>query len=150
MKQLSLFKKAGFLKNKYCIFKSLLVLIFMIASLSIQAQGDIAGEMDVTKKPVNNPENPGSADMFVDADFKLYPNPASDIIHIQSKVKLKEGVILTLYDIRGTLLEKKVLGSIITTADYSFNLGKYSGGQYIIGILSIDGSFVAKKLIKQG
>jgi len=139
--------------NKLAKSKSILTLlwtlIIIIASLNIQGQ-DIAGEIDFNKSPVNNEENPGSAALFTDADFKLFPNPAGNLVQIHSKVQLKEGVILTLSDIQGNVLEKRVLGSSLTKNDYSFDLSRYSGGQYIISILSIEGSFVTKKLIKRG
>jgi len=150
MKQLFSNLRAELLKGKRGLVKCLWVLMFIIASHKVHAQIDIAGEMNFTQKTFNKPDNPGTADAFTDADFKLYPNPAVNVVNIQSKVKLKEGVVLTLCDIMGNVLEKRVLGGVVTSNDYSFNLGRYASGQYIIGILSIDGSFVSKKLIKRG
>jgi hypothetical protein len=150
MKLTNLKKRVKFFKRGNSFFRFLWVMVFILATHKLYAQADIAGEMDLTKKTVNNPANPGSADMFTDADFKLYPNPASNIVYIQAKVKFKEGVVLTLCDIMGNILEKRVLNGEITKNDYCFNLNKYCDGQYIIGILSVDGSRVTKKLIKRG
>ncbi|NQU86777.1 MAG: T9SS type A sorting domain-containing protein [Mariniphaga sp.] len=149
MKQLNTNIKAVLPNIKTSIYKIAWAFILLTASIKLHAQIDIAGEMDLTKKTFNQSENPASADLFNDADFKLYPNPAQNVINIQSKVKLKEGVTLTLYDISGTILEKKVLESSMTKKDYAFNISKFTDGQYIIGIRSIDGSYVTKKLIKR-
>jgi hypothetical protein len=150
MRRLNLFKRAGLLKKRMNIMKCFWVLVFLFCGNKIHAQGDIAGEMDFTQKTINKTENPGTANAFTDADFKLYPNPATNVVYIQSKVKLKEGVTLTICDIMGNILEKRILGTLVSKEDYSFNLNRFSNGQYIIGILSVDGSFVTKKLIKRG
>ena len=124
------------------------VFIFVIASLHVHAQ-EIAGEMDVEKLTFNKSTSPASADLFTDADFKLYPNPAKEVIYIQSKVKLKEGVTFTLSDMKGTILEKRYLTDNMSSNKLSFDIGKYTEGLYIIGIRSIDGSYVTKKLMKR-
>ncbi|MBN1819826.1 MAG: T9SS type A sorting domain-containing protein [Prolixibacteraceae bacterium] len=148
MKQLKLFITAAL----HCRFTKLVkvagIFIFIIASLQIHAQ-EIAGEMDLTQQTYNKKESSASADLFKDADFKIYPNPAKEVINIQSKVKLRKGVTLTFCDITGTILEKRVLEEDMEKNELAFNISEYTVGQYIIGIRSIDGSFVAKKIIKR-
>lgn len=141
--------KVNLKQTKTGIFKLALILAFVASAFYCQAQIEVAGEMNLTKQTFNKADNKISDDVFTEADFKLYPNPASSKINIQTDVKLKEGSILTLIDLRGTLLEKRILGKGTDGNDYAFNLEKYSPGQYFIGIRAMDGTFVTKKLIKQ-
>jgi hypothetical protein len=126
-----------------------IVLGFVLIAFSSQAQYEISGETDFSKKVYNKPEKAIPVDLFTDADFKLYPNPAVSTIRIQTDKTLETGVILTLVDVCGNVLEKKVVEQKITEKDLVFNLSKYANGAYFIGIRGMEGTFVSKKFIKR-
>jgi hypothetical protein len=134
-----------FEKNKLRIA---LVFGFILIAFSGKAQYEISGGMDFSKKVYNKPDKAIPDDLFTEADFKLYPNPAKSVIKIQTDISLKEGVVLTLVDACGNILEKRIITQDMAGSDLFFNMAKYSNGAYFIGIRAMDGTFISKKFIK--
>ena len=65
--------------------------------------------------------------LFPGLEIKVFPNPTPDIITIHFSEYL-ENSRYYLYDLRGQLLENKLINS----ADTEINMKKYASGQYII------------------
>ncbi len=74
----------------------------------------------------------------VDSDFKIYPNPVTDVLLIDSKLKFKNAQI---FDMTGKVINKKLDGNKLNVKD----LPK---GIYILK-LENDGGVVTKKFIKK-
>lgn len=60
-------------------------------------------------------------------EIKVFPNPTPDIITIHFSEYIENSRYF-LYDLRGKLLENKLINS----ADTEINMEKYAGGQYIL------------------
>ena len=60
-------------------------------------------------------------------EVKVFPNPTPEMITIQFS-EYVEGSRFWLYDLRGKLLENKLIGS----ADTEINMRNYASGQYIL------------------
>ena len=65
--------------------------------------------------------------LYPGLDIKVFPNPTPDIITIQFS-EYVEGSRFWLYDLRGKLLENK----LISSADTEINMKNYASGQYIL------------------
>lgn len=78
-----------------------------------------------------------SADSFDEDGLKIYPNPASSIIYIQSQNSDKFDV--SLYDIRGRLVAKK------EQTDY-LDIEPLTNGIYLMKIKNSDGNMLVKKI----
>lgn len=65
--------------------------------------------------------------LFPGLEIKVYPNPTPDVITIQFSEYL-EGSMYWLYDLRGKLLENKLIGS----TDTEISMKKFASGQYIL------------------
>ena len=65
--------------------------------------------------------------LFPGLDIKVFPNPTPEIITIQFS-EYMEGSRFWLYDLRGKLLENK----LISSADTEINMKNYASGQYIL------------------
>lgn len=91
-----------------------------------------------------------SAADFSEASVSVYPNPTKEKVFINANIHFDNDVTITLMDMRGTLLEKKSIGNNDYSGEFSFDLSSYTDGQYIVGIYSADGSYIAKKVMKKG
>jgi predicted esterase len=78
-----------------------------------------------------------------DLNFKLNPNPFSNIITIN--LQADEIVKMEIFSIEGALVYMTVANNDITTVDTS-NL---AGGMYFIRLSSNNGKYIVKKIIKQ-
>ncbi len=78
----------------------------------------------------NLPENQPS--------FSLYPNPASDIVHIYTETT----GILEIYGLNGKILLRKNIN-----APSDVNLERFSPGVYVAKFISTDGHVTVKKLL---
>lgn len=65
--------------------------------------------------------------LYPGIEVKVFPNPTPGIIRIQFSEYLKDARYW-LYDLRGKLLENK----LISSADTEINMKKYASGQYIL------------------
>jgi len=85
----------------------------------------------------------GISDYQIDNSITYYPNPAKDVIHINSKNSLK-GV--SIYDINGRmLLNTELTGSHVQN---DFDVSKFDNGVYFIKIISEKGQFIDKIVIE--
>ncbi len=123
------------------------VLVVLLLAINIEAQEVVASENAYTQGEELNTTT--AIDYFTDADFKVYPNPARQSVKIKTDVQLQEGTIITLCDMRGTLLVKRSFGSFVTQKDLTINLSNFSDGNYIVGIYASNGKFISKKVIKR-
>ena len=65
--------------------------------------------------------------LYPGLEIKVFPNPTPDLITIQFSDYV-EGSRFWLYDLRGKLLENK----LISSADTEINMRNYASGQYIL------------------
>ena len=73
--------------------------------------------------------------------FKLYPNPASDVVELNSGVVID---LVNIYDVRGQLLFSESVNSYST----KFNLADYSKGIYLVEVIQTNGVGLREKLVK--
>ena len=87
-------------------------------------------------------------------NFKVYPNPTSNIVNVECKMGNGElgDVIIQLYDVYGKLLGVNVVGA----NDYSprqtaqIDLSRYANGVYFIKLVSGGGQYIAtRKIVKR-
>lgn len=69
--------------------------------------------------------------------IKIYPNPASEVIHINSEIQLTK---IEIYD---------VLGKQVFKSSYlnKINVENYNSGIYILKMYSVDNQFVSKRVV---
>ncbi|MCB2208366.1 MAG: T9SS type A sorting domain-containing protein [Bacteroidetes bacterium] len=78
-------------------------------------------------------------DEVKESAVKVYPNPASDVVHIASKTDM---IIISIYSYTGQLIEKVQLSG----KDYQFNTTSYPAGVYSIKI-ETEENIISKRLI---
>ncbi|WP_452230489.1 MULTISPECIES: FG-GAP-like repeat-containing protein [unclassified Lacinutrix] len=87
-------------------------------------------------------ENPLSVNNNVlEADLNIYPNPAKDLVTINSSIELNNAVY-TIYDITG----KQILNGNLK--ENTIHVSKLNSGIYILKI-TVDGKHKTQKLIKE-
>lgn len=79
------------------------------------------------------------------SDFQVYPNPFSDILHIQLWSE-HDGVNLLLFDLSGKILLQRTLEKIGETT-FSINLSHLSAGSYVIQIIEHESAYSRNSLI---
>ena len=80
------------------------------------------------------------------ANFKIYPNPSSDIFNIEFTSKAKQGIKIKVTNLIGETIFTEDLIEFKGRYTYSFNLEPYSKGSYLLQI-NTDKGIVNKKLI---
>jgi hypothetical protein len=90
-------------------------------SANILTQGFHQPKLSVT--PVSEFQKSG-------IELKVYPNPTSDFVIIQTN-GLTENLRYLLFNINGKLLENE----LITSEKTKMNLKNYSGGQYVLKLI---------------
>jgi hypothetical protein len=73
--------------------------------------------------------------------FSLYPNPANDILSLQSEI---ENAQISLFDING----KIVFSKIMTTNSEELDVKKLERGLYIIELKNDVGQSAKKKFVR--
>jgi hypothetical protein len=132
--------------------------IFVVAESSEKATdinpSNNTGMVKISVSGDANVENKSSlttsATILRESDIRVYPNPAKEKVYINTDKEINDEMTITLMDMRGVLLEKKSIGNNGFNNDLSFDLSRYTDGQYIVGIYSADGSYIAKKVMKKG
>jgi len=85
----------------------------------------------------------GISDYQIDNSITYYPNPAKDVIHVNSKNSLKG---ISIYGINGRmLLNTELIGNQIQK---DFDISKFDNGIYFIKIISDKGQFIDKIVIE--
>ncbi|MCK7591693.1 T9SS type A sorting domain-containing protein [Subsaxibacter sp. CAU 1640] len=74
-------------------------------------------------------------------EFKLHPNPATDLLHIDSQVGIQS---ITIYDLNGRLLNR--VGLTGQTMQYQLNMSNLSKGVYFVKVASVSGEMIQKIL----
>ena len=77
---------------------------------------------------------------------KVYPNPANDILNIEFKSKQSKVFIVSLFNINGQLIDRKMLKG--TTVKTTFNTKRIDNGVYMITISSDNKLLFRNKIIK--
>ena len=110
------------------------------------AMGGFAGPIDsnFTESPmiidyVRVYQNVLNTEDFTKADIKIYPNPTTDILYIESRTPIN---LIKLFDIRG----REIYSSNENLE--SLNLNRYDAGVYFINIQSEAGTMTKKVIIK--
>lgn len=118
------------------MIKKIIFLIFFLFFLGeINAQTTVIQDSGIK----NSQEEQSYEDKLLTQNIKLYPNPVSNILSIDSKIKLTKVEIYTL-------LGQKV--KIVNKNFRSINIEDISNGIYMIKIHSKKGTTV-RKLIKK-
>ena len=76
-------------------------------------------------------------DSELSSELTVYPNPTTDIVHINLNGQLLE--LIYIYDINGRFLN--------TVSTSSFSMNKYSNGMYFLVIQTGEGT-IFKKIVK--
>lgn len=76
------------------------------------------------------------------ANFEVYPNPSSDLFHLNSSEQIE---IITLTDLTGRVVNKEYPRA----TSFDLNAGQLNNGYYFIKVSFLNGSSVVKKVIKQ-
>jgi hypothetical protein len=88
--------------------------------------------------------------MIDDNSMEIYPNPVKDEITIIFNVSKPTEASLTINDVVGRKLMTLVSGKIPEGQfEYQTNLGKLAPGLYVATLSSVNGEFIAQKIIKQ-
>jgi len=85
----------------------------------------------------------GISDYQIDNTISYYPNPAKDVLYVNSKNSLKG---ISIYDINGRMLLNTEL--IENQVQKDFDVSKLGGGVYFVKIVSDKGQFIDKIVIE--
>ena len=87
----------------------------------------------------------GMAQKIEEEDFKFYPNPTQDILHIDLlSIKDFQDSKIIIYDIQGQLL----LQQTIKQSQIEINISSFAKGVYIIKVYN-DNNIMVSKFIKE-
>jgi len=79
-----------------------------------------------------------SVDSFITSEFKLYPNPATSVLHIDANMELSK---ITIYNLQGQKLSESTSNSV--------NVESLSNGLYLLEIENTNKDVFTKRFIKQ-
>lgn len=82
----------------------------------------------------------------VDADVKLFPNPATDFATLTLDINTPSDVQIQITDLAGKVVSSRDLGNIASAVTMNINTSNYQSGVYLVNTV-INGSLVTKKLI---
>jgi len=85
----------------------------------------------------------GVSDYQIDNSIRYYPNPAKDVLYVNSKNSLKG---ISVYDVNGRILINVDL--IGNQVQKNFDISKFDNGVYFIKIVSDKGQFIDKIVIE--
>ena len=80
----------------------------------------------------------------ISLDIKLYPNPANELIFLETKNESDRSLSYFLYDIKGNLLENNYLTNRLT----SIRISNYSSSMYLLKIRENNLEVKTFKIIK--
>ena len=111
--------------------------------------GFVTGFMTVISEIfVQNEFNPNLANqqnITHDFDLDIYPNPANPYLNINCKILNNDQVIISIYSIKGQLIQKINHSSIYSTSkNLRINTEKYPSGNYIVKMKSQNDSKLKK------
>ena len=79
----------------------------------------------------------------------VYPNPASDVLHIQYELPSQEEVTIALFDVQGKQVVYKTLGKQNAGEHLEkFDIAHLPAGNYVCRISSANGA-ISKQVVKQ-
>lgn len=81
--------------------------------------------------------------------LELYPNPGSGLFYLQGKLKEKQDVEITIYDILGQPIRQSTLNGV-THLQETVNLLAYPDGHYLLAIRLEDGTIQTLSFVKGG
>jgi len=70
---------------------------------------------------------------------KIYPNPVKDILQIEIRSKQNTSITLNIIDMKGSLLETKIINNTKGTFNTSFDVSKLAKGNYILNLYDEEG-----------
>jgi hypothetical protein len=79
--------------------------------------------------------------------LKVYPNPVSDKLFVQSHERLKEGSTFEMYSVNGELIKRECLKGEVTSCQ--FDLSYLEPGIYILRMISDSGKYAEEIIIKE-
>ena len=66
------------------------------------------------------------------SDFKVYPNPGSNILYIEIPFLQNEEVVITIYDVNGKLVHSKSVSGNEGIEKFELNISSLTFGMYFI------------------
>ena len=79
-------------------------------------------------------------------DFSLYPNPTSEIVHIQFNESLLESPKIKIYDLVGKIVYENNNFETFTSQDFSIRVDQLNSGVYLLAV-QVNDRITTKKLI---
>lgn len=81
--------------------------------------------------------------------IKLYPNPATNVIYINSAINLT-GATITVADLNGKIIKTQLTNSMVTGNNvYPINVEGFNAGLYLVNIIDTEGHSTSEKVIIQ-
>lgn len=122
--------------------------------LSPNGKIDNAGTATIVEAVANGYEDGTSAGIFdalpnqLDAEIKLYPNPASEKATIAIDLKEAKDVSIELYDLNGNLLKAATYANWLGLSTVEMNTNQLNAGVYLVKV-TIGGEISTKRLVVQ-
>jgi Putative binding domain, N-terminal/Secretion system C-terminal sorting domain/Viral BACON domain len=102
----------------------------------VSVTGDTMIRIITVTQAVAEPEPTGSGDLPEYSRLKIYPNPASEKIFMESNLRMEGEVLVKLMDITGKVLHERQLPVILAGEPVELDLSGYPVGQYLLLIHS--------------
>lgn len=85
-------------------------------------------------------------DYLTNLDFSLYPNPTSEMVHIQFNESLLESPKIKIYDLIGKLVYENNNLETFASQDFSIWVDQLNSGVYLLAV-QVNDKITTKKLI---
>lgn len=86
---------------------------------------------------------PESGELLKGIQLDVYPNPATEFIHVQLEGKLQNGALLQLFDLNGQILYQSILSSNYI----NISCGSYPAGIYLMKVINGNDNINVKFII---
>ncbi|MCW5519599.1 VCBS repeat-containing protein [Aureitalea sp. L0-47] len=108
----------------------------------------LSGNVDLIQNPAINTQitvvegsSLGTSDVGENNSFRIYPNPANDVVSIITSAEMIGGQVL-IHNVNGRLLKK----SVLETTETNLNVSEFASGVYFVTLENKDRA-ITKKLV---
>ncbi|MEZ5014378.1 MAG: T9SS type A sorting domain-containing protein [Chitinophagales bacterium] len=96
-----------------------------------------------------NLQTTGVTDILPENDLLIYPNPAEDVVYIQTGAADLNDHAISLFDMTGKQVAYRGFGEMGYTNTAKIETGALPAGVYMLSLMNGDGSVVVKKVVIQ-
>lgn len=105
-----------------------------------------------TGEIINGRETPLSnlsvENVEVKNNFKLYPNPAADVVNVSFNEQMSGEVAMDIYNMAGQVVKTENFKNLVPGEEVQINIDGLATGEYLMSFSNTQGSFTQKLIVK--